>query len=141
MGGLWGGLGAEEALAVAVWALMALPAPPEHFLVQPGLVHLLPAAQHHPGCQTCQVLPPHGHRRCVQVRSCPSPVTALGLGSTLRTANCPFMCPVAACGADPKVMWAGAGGREVAWDLEPLRMKTFWRRACLCLPCNSSLGS
>lgn len=42
--------------------LMALPPPyAECFLVQPGLVHLVPAAQHHPGRQTCQVLPPHGY--------------------------------------------------------------------------------
>lgn len=42
--------------------LMALPAPyAECLLVQPGLVHLVPAAQHHPGCQTCQVLPPDGY--------------------------------------------------------------------------------
>lgn len=42
--------------------LMALPAPcAECLLVQPGLVHLVPAAQHRPVCQTCQVLPLHGY--------------------------------------------------------------------------------
>lgn len=64
--GVWGGVTgggreAEEAFPVRVKALMALPAHPECLLVQPRLVHLFPAAQHHPGRETCQVLPPHGH--------------------------------------------------------------------------------
>lgn len=55
------GVGGQRDAPSSSLDLIALPAPyAECLLVQPGLVHLVPAAQHHPGCQTCQVLPPHG---------------------------------------------------------------------------------
>lgn len=42
-------------------------------------------------------------------------MTALGLGSPLHSANSPFVCLMAACGADPKVTQAGGKRLGMKW--------------------------
>lgn len=124
------------------------PRPTERLLVQPGLVHHLPAAQHHPGRQARQILSPHALRRRLQVRSCPMTVPSMGvpirsplcsaggsprpvLGST--TGLDPFFTTV--CAGDPQ----RGGRRRGAW----LALSPRGCTAGLLLPrgCLGSLGS